>query len=161
MAYGHVMARPPRRIWYQAFQNFLNSFKPRQSKAELKGEDRLGNKYYETIPTAISNRVKPHRYYLPYSGEEDFHQELPAEWEAWLRGRRKLPPTPEEIAKNYAIMLQTKENAKKLAAEGKETKLLDTPASPRGYESYPKYGADYEDVPGRFIERDHNKDSKS
>ncbi|KAE8749825.1 hypothetical protein FOCC_FOCC003293 [Frankliniella occidentalis] len=152
------MARPPRRLLLQAFQSFLNSFKRHQTKPVLKGEDSLGNKYFESVPTAASNRTKPHRYYLPRAGEEDFHQELPAEWEAWLRGRRKVPPTPEEIAQNYQTMLQTKENARKLAAESKDSKLLDNPSSPRGYESFPKYGSEFEDIPGRFLDK---KDSKS
>ncbi|XP_034238248.1 NADH dehydrogenase [ubiquinone] 1 alpha subcomplex assembly factor 2 [Thrips palmi] len=146
------MAKPPRRLLYQAWCSFIDSFKPRTSKAELMGEDMLGNKYFEAKPTSISHRTKPSRYYLPASGEEDFMQELPAEWEAWLRGRRKVPPTPEELAKNYAIMLQKKENAKKLEAEREGAKLLDTPMKPKGMESYPQYGDHFEDMPGRNLD---------
>lgn len=154
------MARPPRNLLRQAFRSFLDSFKPRISKPELMGEDRLGNQYFEAKPTSTSNRVKPHRYYLPASGEEDFHQELPSEWEAWLRGRRKLPPSPQELDKNYAIMLMKKENAKKLEAERKGSKLLDAPTSkPKGFDSYPQYGSEFEDIPGRKIDP-NTKNSK-
>lgn len=146
------MARPPRRIWYNAFRSFLESFKPRTATRELIGEDRHGNQYFEEKPTAASYRKKPHRYYLPASGEEDFDQALPAEWEAWLRGRRKLPPSPEELAKNYEIMLMKKENAKKLEAERQGSKLLDVPSTPKGFDSFPKYGSEFEDEPGRKLD---------
>lgn len=119
------------------------------------GEDRLGNQYFEVKKTAASARTKPHRYYLPKSGEEDFMQELPAEWEAWLRGRRKVPPTPAELQKNYEIMLMKKENAKRLEEEKTDSKLLDTPAKPKGFESFPQYGNnEFEDEPGRHLDPD-------
>lgn len=136
----------------QVFQNFIDSFKPRASQAVLVGEDRLGNKYYEKSVLAASRRSRPHRYYLPLSGEEDFHQELPAEWEAWLRHRRKIPPTAEELAQSYQIMLMKKENAKKLAAEHQGSKLLDQPQKGKGFESYPHYGAEYEGEPGQKLD---------
>lgn len=146
------MAKPPRRLLYQAWCSFVDSFKPRTSNAVLMGEDKLGNKYFESKPTSSSNRTKAQRWYLPASGEEDFMQELPSEWESWLRGRRKVPPTPEELAKNYAILLMKKENAKKLEAERKGAKLLDPPSKPKGMESYPQYGEQYEDLPGRSLD---------
>lgn len=151
------MARPTRSIWGKAFRNFIDSFKPRSTTAELMGEDRLGNKYYEAKVTTSSHRTKPHRYYAPHSGEEDFMQELPAEWEAWLRGRRKVPPSPEELAKNYEIMMLKKENAKQLEAEREGSKLLDAPTKPKGFESYPQYGNDFEDEPGRSLDPGRKK----
>ena len=151
------MAGPTRSIWGRALRNFLDSFKPRSAKPELMGEDRLGNKYYEAKATSASYRTKPHRYYLPHSGEEDFMQELPAEWESWLRGRRKVPPTPEELAKNYEIMMLTKENAKRLDAEREGSKLLDAPTNPKGFESFPQYGSEFEDEPGRSLEPKQKK----
>lgn len=51
------------------------------------GEDYFGNKYYE-IPKDVSRgKSKTSRWFEP--AEKDNHeQEMAAEWESWLRGRR-------------------------------------------------------------------------
>lgn len=67
------------------FQNFINSFRPRQTKGNLMGEDYFGNKFFE-IPKA-PGRAKTARWFEPLE-KENHEQEMAAEWEAWLRGRR-------------------------------------------------------------------------
>lgn len=137
------MAQPaPRGIIRMILKNFINSFKPRQIKGTLIGSDYYGNKYYETPGSQSVGFGKPRRWFEPPI-KEDFMQEMPAEWEAWLRGRRTNPPTEEEIIKNLAIIQTKKKNAveiNKLA--GKLTPME------KGFESFPQR-PDYESVPGR------------
>lgn len=67
------------------FQNFINSFKPRKWSGTLVGEDYFGNKFYE-IPPKDGN-IRRQRWFEPPE-KENHEQEMAAEWEAWLRGRR-------------------------------------------------------------------------
>ncbi|XP_040277252.1 NADH dehydrogenase [ubiquinone] 1 alpha subcomplex assembly factor 2 [Bufo bufo] len=71
------------------------------------GTDQFGNKYY-SIPeqktwTGQANRAK--RIVEP--AQKDVYKyeagHIPTEWEAWIRGKRKDPPTIEEILKNEQI----------------------------------------------------------
>lgn len=114
--------------------------KPRQLWGNYKGTDYFGNKYYE-IP-ASETRRRGSRYFVP-PDKENFEQERPAEWESWLRGRRKDPPTEEELARNLAIMQMKKENAKLIDAKGGTPTPL-----PKGMETFPKR-PEYESVPGK------------
>lgn len=51
------------------------------------GEDYFGNKFYEIPKDPSGARRKTARWFEPL--EKDNHeQEMAAEWEAWLRGRR-------------------------------------------------------------------------
>lgn len=69
------------------FQNFIKSFRPRQMKGNLIGEDYFGNKFYEIPADASRGKSKTSRWFEPV--EKDNHmQEMTAEWESWLRGRR-------------------------------------------------------------------------
>ena len=90
------MARKERGLFRMIFRDFLNSVTPRISKRICVGEDYMGTKYYEITETKVSIHKKPNRYFVPKE-KDDFEQELPAEWEAWLRGRRKVPPTVIEV----------------------------------------------------------------
>ena len=100
-------------IW----NSFVSSLKPRFARRKLIGEDYFGTKYYEE-DIRYSARKRPPRYFIPVN-KEDFEQELPAEWEAWLRYRRKEPPTREEIEANYQLAITKKENAAKLLNENR------------------------------------------
>lgn len=68
------------------FQNFINSFKPRKWRGTLVGEDYYGNKFYEIKPDE-GNTQRQQRWFEPPE-KENHEQEMAAEWEAWLRGRR-------------------------------------------------------------------------
>lgn len=87
------MAREGRPLIRIIFQNFINSFRPRQLKGNYMGEDYLGNKYYEIPADPSRGKRKTSRYFEP-PGErdrndpDDHGHELTAEWESWLRGRR-------------------------------------------------------------------------
>jgi len=111
------------------------------------GTDVLGNKYYEIPPDPSRGKRRASRWFEPVI-KENFEQDLPAEWQSWLRGRRETPPTVEEIAENTRIMLMKKENAAKLEAEKKPSKSLEIEAPKKGFDSYPNYGDDYEFHPG-------------
>ncbi|KAJ8921640.1 hypothetical protein NQ315_010549 [Exocentrus adspersus] len=122
-------------------RNFINSFKPRQIRGNLMGSDYFGNKYYEIPPNPSVGKRKPSRWFKPPK-KDDFMQEMPAEWEAWLRMRRKEPPSEEEIMKNLAIMQMKKKNAVEIDANaGKVTPMK------KGVETFPKR-YEYEVVPG-------------
>uniref|UniRef100_A0A1B6JJ22 NADH dehydrogenase [ubiquinone] 1 alpha subcomplex subunit 12 n=1 Tax=Homalodisca liturata TaxID=320908 RepID=A0A1B6JJ22_9HEMI len=129
------------------FKNFINSMKFRKFTGDLKGTDRFGNKYYEI--EAGGNRNKNSRYFVPVTKEDGFDQEKPAEWESWLRGRRREPPTEEEIASNYKLMMEKKRLAEEIDEKykgPKETRPKE-PLAVRGRGSFPVY-PEYESVPG-------------
>lgn len=140
--------QPTRNILGIIFKNFINSFKPRQFRGTLIGTDYFGNKYYEIPADPAVGRRKASRWFDPPE-KEDFEQELPAEWEAWLRGRRKEPPPEAEVLKNLAIMQLKKKNAAELEAKyskGADNQLL--PKDVKGPQSFPQY-EDYEIMPGK------------
>ncbi|XP_015116294.1 NADH dehydrogenase [ubiquinone] 1 alpha subcomplex assembly factor 2 [Diachasma alloeum] len=120
----------------QVLRNFIASFKPRMTAKKLVGEDYNGTKYYED-PEA---KARKGRSFVPYN-EDDFEQELPAEWDAWLRYRRHEPPSEEEVNKNYQMMMLKKKNAaalEKLYAEEKGVSV-EIPKQKTGFESFPTY----------------------
>jgi len=135
-------------IW----NSFVSSLKPRFARRKLIGEDYFGTKYYEE-DIRYSARKRPPRYFIPVN-KEDFEQELPAEWEAWLRYRRKEPPTREEIEANYQLAITKKENAAKLLNENRpkndttnlptSSTTQTTPGNFPVYEDMKGFGSDYE-----------------
>ncbi|XP_076229119.1 NADH dehydrogenase [ubiquinone] 1 alpha subcomplex assembly factor 2 isoform X2 [Nomia melanderi] len=98
------------------------------------GEDYYGTKYYEST----SARRKNARYFIPVN-KEDFEQEIPVEWESWLRYRRRDPPTEEEIKKNYDIAMMKKEKAAEIAVKFGTDKTPEALPAGKGQESFPKY----------------------
>ncbi|XP_046402294.1 NADH dehydrogenase [ubiquinone] 1 alpha subcomplex assembly factor 2 [Ischnura elegans] len=129
-------------------KNFIQSFKPRQLKGNFAGKDYFGNKYYEIPADPQRGRRKPSRWFEPLDKEE-YCQELPAEWEAWLRGRRDFAPTEEELQKNLELMRMKKQNALLIAQEqaAATDKLDKTETLSRPTVPFPKYG-EYENYPG-------------
>lgn len=136
-------------IW----NSFVSSLKPRFARRKLMGEDYYGTKYYEE-EIRYSARKRPPRYFVPTS-KDNFEQDLPAEWEAWLRYRRKDPPTREEIEANYQLAITKKENAAKLPKESRskneDTRDLatssvtqsDNPGNFPVYKDYQDFGDNY------------------
>lgn len=83
------MSNKGRPILKILFQNFINSFRPRQLRGDLKGEDYFGNKYYEIPADPTKGKRKPSRWFVPAEKSDvDHGHEMTAEWESWLRGRR-------------------------------------------------------------------------
>ncbi|XP_065348879.1 NADH dehydrogenase [ubiquinone] 1 alpha subcomplex assembly factor 2-like isoform X2 [Cloeon dipterum] len=127
-------------------KNFINSFKVLQKPSgKLVSTDFLGNKYFEIPADPQGGKRRPSRWFDPAT-KDDFQQEIPAEWEAWLRNRRAEPPTEDEIKASYALMLQKKKNA--AALETKTPSGAPTQAI-KGMESFPQYGDEYEMMAGK------------
>ena len=144
------MARKERGIFRMILRDFLASIQPQFARPKLIGEDFHGTKYYEVAPRKGSSK-KPSRYFEPVN-KEDFTQELPAEWESWLRYRRREPPTKDEVQKNYEMILLKRKNAaeiEKTYEVKEEIKYLAPKTNshiPGGYpvyEEYKEFGIDY------------------
>lgn len=102
------------------------------------GTDHLGNKYY-FIPeqkTWTGRVVRAKRVVEPVNPSEYEYVEgsIPIEWDAWIRGRRKEPPSMEELMKNISyreqIILKAQEvEVRDLALQAEEHKegLVATP----------------------------------
>ncbi|MCJ8734779.1 hypothetical protein PDJAM_G00239320 [Pangasius djambal] len=89
------------------------------------GTDHLGNKYYY-IPEqkTWTGRVVRARRFVEASNPTEFEYlegSVPSEWDAWIRGRRKDPPTVEELLKNERYREQIKIKAQE--AEEKDSEL--------------------------------------
>lgn len=74
------MSKPPSRdIIRSLISTFLNSFRPRQIKGDLKGEDYFGNKYYEIPANPKIGKSKVNRWFEAPE-KDNYMQELPGEW---------------------------------------------------------------------------------
>ncbi|KAM3611729.1 uncharacterized protein V6R79_023289 [Siganus canaliculatus] len=103
------------------------------------GTDHLGNKYY-FVPeqkTWTGRLVRAKRIVVAANPSEYEYTEgsIPMEWDAWIRGRRKEPPSIEELLKNesYRELIKVKAKdveEKDLALQAKEYEegLVATPA---------------------------------
>ncbi|XP_059473661.1 NADH dehydrogenase [ubiquinone] 1 alpha subcomplex assembly factor 2 isoform X2 [Neocloeon triangulifer] len=135
-----------RSILGSILKNFLNSFKiAAKPSGKLVASDFIGNKYYEVPADPQGGKRRPTRWFDPAT-KDDFEQEIPAEWEAWLRNRRAEPPTEDEIKASYALMLLKKKNAAALELKN-PTSLPNQPI--KGMESFPQYGDEYELMAGK------------
>lgn len=105
-----------RSVWAKVFRTLLTSLKPRQIRGNLMGGDHFGTKYYEIPADPQGGKRKPERWFLPLE-KNKFDQEIPSEWEAWLRYRRNNAPTQNELLTNLAISDMKKTNSKKVALE--------------------------------------------
>lgn len=144
-----MSGKPTRGVFQVIFKHFINSLKPRRFRGDLIGTDHLGNKYYETPRHANSDKKNSARYFEPQD-KDKFDQEVPAEWEAWLRYRRKEPPSESEVLRNVAIMITKKKNAAELDNALEASRPRTHKAEPiTGSKGFPVY-KDYQDTePGR------------
>ncbi|XP_006626971.1 NADH dehydrogenase [ubiquinone] 1 alpha subcomplex assembly factor 2 isoform X1 [Lepisosteus oculatus] len=83
------------------------------------GTDHFGNKYY-FIPeqkTWTGQTIRAKRIVEATNPKEYEYQEgsIPSEWDAWIRGRKKEPPTIEELLKNERYRDDIKARAKEVA----------------------------------------------
>lgn len=141
------MARKERDIFLNILKNFVNSLKPRKFTGELKGSDHFGNKYFEI--EAGGSRSKRSRYFEPVGKNDGFDNQMPAEWESWLRGRRKDPPTEEEVLRNYQLAIDKRKKAEEIETKfkGPKDQRVEEPKIPTGRQSFPVY-SEYERSPG-------------
>ncbi|XP_053975698.1 NADH dehydrogenase [ubiquinone] 1 alpha subcomplex assembly factor 2 [Hylaeus volcanicus] len=132
------MAKRERGVMQLIWKSFVSSLRPAM-RHKLIGEDYCGTKYYE-IPVPTNSTKKVYRYFVPVN-KDDFDQELPTEWESWLRYRRRDPPSKEEIETNYEIAMTKKQNALQIKAKYSssvsETSKLEVPK--KGQQSFPTY----------------------
>ncbi|KAJ9582042.1 hypothetical protein L9F63_003625 [Diploptera punctata] len=143
------MAKEGRSILAYIFRNFINSLRPRRISGDLVGKDYYGNKYYEIPPNPKIGKRKASRWFVPQTTDKyDFIHEVSPEWEAWLRGRRKDPPTEEELSKNLEIMKQKQLSAKEIDKSLSASKQDVVEKESKGMESFPKYD-EYEVMPGK------------
>ncbi|XP_062854543.1 NADH dehydrogenase [ubiquinone] 1 alpha subcomplex assembly factor 2 [Trichomycterus rosablanca] len=117
------------------------------------GTDHLGNKYFY-IPEqkTWTGRVVRARRFVEASNPSEFEYlegSIPSEWDAWIRGRRKNPPTIEELLQNEQYRQQIKikaqeaeENDMKLQAKEYEEGLIAGPVQTqiKGHAAATPYG---------------------
>ncbi|CAL1548459.1 unnamed protein product [Lymnaea stagnalis] len=144
------------------FENLKNSIFSAKQKDKFVGSDQYGNNYFEKGEDS-SHNLRASRY-IKKEFDPDFTiPKIPVEWEAWLRGRRDIPPTPEEIERNYIRMMQTKIRAEELdrkhLAEKETANSCPTPLTitedikpNHATSSFPKYEG-FESAPGENINK--------
>ncbi|KAJ7993978.1 hypothetical protein DPEC_G00261180 [Dallia pectoralis] len=90
------------------------------------GTDHLGNKYYlqPEQKTWTGRIIRARRMVVVVNPTEFEYLEgnIPTEWDAWIRGRRKQPPSIEELVKNQNYRANIKAKAKEV--EEQEQALL-------------------------------------
>ncbi|BFY99987.1 hypothetical protein BsWGS_03027 [Bradybaena similaris] len=143
------------------FVNFKNSLFTLKQKDTFVGSDQYGNKYFERVEDKNHN-LRASRYIKePKNVEADYLPEVPVEWNAWLRGLRKDPPTPEEIEANRVKMMKTKLRAAELEKKYPSNKPLITSPHKGVTEdiksnvqniAFPEYD-DLENVAGEFSKK--------
>ncbi|NWS41610.1 NDUF2 factor, partial [Probosciger aterrimus] len=120
---------------------------------ELVGTDQFGNKYYR-VPkheTRAGQIIQERRFVEPINRQAYQYEtgDFPTEWEAWIRKKRKNPPTIEEILKNESYREEMKqkikdvsEKDKLLQAQGYKEGLVAEPGHThvKGHASAPYYG---------------------
>ncbi|GFN98516.1 mimitin, mitochondrial [Plakobranchus ocellatus] len=150
------MSRKPGNI-SRFFTNLKNSFFVAKQTSKYIGSDHFGNEYYEVIGDSSRN-IRGQRYIKEKAGLSTHDiPDVPVEWSAWLRGRRKNPPTEEEIKRNYGKMMQKKLRAEQLEKkfsqvseenESDKSLITETIISNDPKTPFPKY-EDLEDTPGQ------------
>ncbi|KAM4808959.1 NADH dehydrogenase [ubiquinone] 1 alpha subcomplex assembly factor 2 [Rhinophrynus dorsalis] len=117
------------------------------------GTDQFGNKYYY-IPeqkTWTGQAVREKRIVEPVLKKEYEYElgNIPVEWEAWIRGKRKDPPTIEEILQNEKLREEMRIKGNEVMERDKlkqETEYSDGLAAQpsktqiKGHASAPVYG---------------------
>lgn len=84
-----------------AFNLFVKQAKSiTKNRTKFIGEDHLGNRYFETERPNHSRPIQRHFEKKSYDGIKDIVDvgaDVPPAWEAWLRFRRKEPPSELEV----------------------------------------------------------------
>ncbi|XP_033828297.1 NADH dehydrogenase [ubiquinone] 1 alpha subcomplex assembly factor 2 [Periophthalmus magnuspinnatus] len=91
------------------------------------GTDHFGNKYY-VVPEqkTWTGRVVRAKRMVEAANPSEFEYiegSIPIEWDAWIRGRRKEPPSKEELMKNISYREQIKQKAQEV--EERDQVLLE------------------------------------
>ncbi|XP_018413449.1 PREDICTED: mimitin, mitochondrial [Nanorana parkeri] len=99
------------------------------------GTDQYGNKYYY-IPEQKSwtgQAVRARRIIEPVQKEVYKYElgNIPTEWEAWIRGKRKDPPTIEEILRNEHARQEVSAKVQDLMQREKQLQGIEDKGLPR------------------------------
>uniref|UniRef100_A0A023FYU8 Uncharacterized protein n=1 Tax=Amblyomma parvum TaxID=251391 RepID=A0A023FYU8_AMBPA len=141
------MSNGGRGVVVQIWKNFWSSITAKRNPGREVGRDHFGNKYFEVPADPSRGKRRPRRWFEPRI-KENFTADMPAEWEAWLRGRRAVPPTQEEIAYNQALMESKKQKAALLdnaAREARDERQRGEAVHQNPYSSFPLYD-DYQRI---------------
>ncbi|ESP05470.1 hypothetical protein LOTGIDRAFT_228046 [Lottia gigantea] len=136
-----------------------------RTKEVFIGKDHIGNLYYEKhTGTRHAEKLKrPARYIKDVNPKSIAELEaplIPKEWEAWLRHKRKDPPTDKELEENYVYLLRTQMRSEELeekslkSGEYKQDEQFDTKEKST---EFPRY-SDLERKPG--LKRNPDEDGK-
>lgn len=113
----------------RAIQLFRNSRKPETQRTVIYiGKDRLGNRYFEVEAPANQWRKTQRYFEREVKDESTFVVDkvrVPPVWDAWLRFRRKDPPTEEEQRESEEYFLHQQALAAKRASDIKTTQDND------------------------------------
>ncbi|KAM3718424.1 NADH dehydrogenase [ubiquinone] 1 alpha subcomplex assembly factor [Dirofilaria immitis] len=125
-------------IW----RNFLDSLDRKRFQKTFVGTDEEGNKYYELVK---SQRVVNRGFIAARNSSE-----VPSpEWLTWLRGIRKLPPTPEEILANRQASEEMAKKVEKLQ-QLKENELSTDESKTMPYIESTTISDDFDSQPKGF-----------
>uniref|UniRef100_A0A7E4UY88 NADH:ubiquinone oxidoreductase complex assembly factor 2 n=1 Tax=Panagrellus redivivus TaxID=6233 RepID=A0A7E4UY88_PANRE len=137
------MSRIGPSVWARLWNN-VNKAISREPDKIYVGTDSVGNRFYEYRQgrNARSNIKRG------YDNETQGGPKPALEWEAWLKGTRRFPPSDEEIKLNRLRQQKqlaedniTEKRAPKIASRGRGAGDVDQP------KNYPKY-SDMEVAPG-------------
>ncbi|KHN81353.1 hypothetical protein Tcan_18155 [Toxocara canis] len=132
------MSRPG--AWGRVWMLIKQSFKGSQVERKYIAKDPAGNRYYEIVGT--KQNVK--RGYEPASPTS----EPPVlEWQAWLKGTRRFPPSDEEIQINRLRQQAQRIEDSKIEKEAPRIESTGRGAGDTGPKPFPKYD-DFEYQPG-------------
>ncbi|XP_071953718.1 NADH dehydrogenase [ubiquinone] 1 alpha subcomplex assembly factor 2-like [Antedon mediterranea] len=133
--------------------NFIRAiFRSSKEVKKLIGTDHLGNKYYEVPEDAkvLGEKLKTRRFVESNISHYEYEPGMiPYEWEAWMRGNRKLPPSAEEIAGREQQTKSVQQKAKELEENEKQAEFTniqtaeevttESHTKPEGHASAPVY----------------------
>ncbi|WKY04639.1 hypothetical protein Q1695_005559 [Nippostrongylus brasiliensis] len=133
------MSRPG--AWGRVLSNMWKYLRKDWSTKHYIGEDAVGHRFYEIR----NSRQNVTRGYEPPPGAPQSEPSL--EWQSWLRGTRRFPPSDEEIALNRAK--QQAQLSQNLSTEMRAPHVATTGSNqPRDKpQAFPQY-EDFESAPG-------------
>ncbi|VDN23744.1 unnamed protein product, partial [Cylicostephanus goldi] len=125
----------------KVWSNFLKYIKKDWSTKHYVGEDHAGHRYYELVNT----RQNVTRGFDPPPSRPDSQPGV--EWQSWLKGTRRFPPSDQELALNQ---MRGKAQLAQNTVTEKRAPRIDTKDPPPDKDKpapFPKYD-DMESAPG-------------
>ena len=82
----------------------------------------MGNEYFRRMEPGEDKGEEVERRWVEHSSAAYMPEELPVEWQSWLRHTRPQPPSEEEVAAFEAYRHQVAEKVATLEGREKESK---------------------------------------